>query len=384
MPSPQPCQLGHSLGNVSRMAQTIQAAVLMQARTPLIVGDLQLEAPRAGEVRVRLAASGVCHSCLHIMDGSMLWPELPVVLGDEGAGTVEEVGAGVTTLVPGDHVILSWSPACGRCRYCVTGRPQLCERRPARGLMADGTMRRRRNGDFVAHMGPATYATHTIVTAESAVKIRDDMPLDKAALIGCAVTTGYGAVVNTARVPAGASLAVFGTGGIGLNAVQGGRLCGAYPLIAVDVADNKLEFARSLGATHSVNSSNSDAVTAIRDLTAGRGAEYTVVTVGHTGAIQQAWAALAPGGTCVVVGAPPPGEQIAVDAVNLYRDEKRLTGSRYGSSRPLDDFARLIDLYLAGKLELDRLITREYALQDINEAHRALAAGENMRGIIRF
>jgi S-(hydroxymethyl)glutathione dehydrogenase / alcohol dehydrogenase len=233
-------------------------------------------------------------------------------------------------------------------------------------------------------MGPATYASHTVVSADCAIKIRDDMPLDKAALIGCAVTTGTGAVINTARVPAGASLAVFGAGGIGLNAVQGGRLCGAFPLIAVDVADNKLDFARGLGATHTVNGSQTDPVQAIRDLTAGRGAEFTVVAVGNTSAIQQAWEALAPGGTCVVIGAPPPGDNVAVNPVNLYRDEKRLTGSRYGSSRPLDDFARFVDLYLAGKLELDALITRQYALEDVNEAHRALAAGENMRGLIVF
>jgi S-(hydroxymethyl)glutathione dehydrogenase/alcohol dehydrogenase len=231
-------------------------------------------------------------------------------------------------------------------------------------------------------MGPATYATHTIVSSESAIRIRDDMPLDKAALIGCAVTTGSGAVINTARVPSGASLAIFGAGGIGLNAVQGGRLCGAYPLIAVDIADNKLAFARTLGATHTISSKETDPVEAIRTLTDGRGAEFTVVAVGSTAAIQQAWNALAPGGTCVVIGAPPPNDTIAVQPVNLYRDEKRLTGSRYGSSRPLDDFPRLVDLYLAGKLELDLLITRQYQLDEINEAHRALAAGENMRGLV--
>jgi Zn-dependent alcohol dehydrogenase len=198
------------------------------------------------------------------------------------------------------------------------------------------------------------------------------------------VTTGVGAVINTARVPAGASLAVFGVGGIGLNAVQGGRLCGAFPLIAVDIADNKLEFARGLGATHVVNSTRTDAVGAIRDLTYGRGSEHSVVAVGSVVAIQQAWDALAPGGTCVVVGAPPTGEVVAIQPVNLYRDEKRLTGSRDGSSRPLDDFPRLVDLYPSGRLQLDALITRRYELHEVNEAHRALAAGENMRGLLAF
>jgi S-(hydroxymethyl)glutathione dehydrogenase/alcohol dehydrogenase len=366
------------------VSRGVRAAVLYQTNEPLVVEDVELDEPRAGEVLVRLSASGVCHSCLHIMDGSMLWPDLPVVLGDEGAGIVEQVGPSVTTVVPGDHVILSWSPACGQCRYCVTGRPQLCERRPPRGTMRDGTTRLRANGRPVTHMGPATYASHTVVPAESAIKIRDDMPLDRAALIGCAVTTGAGAVINTARVPAGASLAVFGAGGIGLNAIQGGRLCGAFPLIAVDTVDAKLEFARTLGATHTVNNRVADPVSAIREMTAGRGAEYSVVAVGNTGAIQQAWDALAPGGTCVVIGAPPPGETVAVDPAYLYRDEKRLTGSRYGSSRPLDDFGRLVDLYLAGLLELDRLITRSYPLDEVNEAHRALAAGDNARGLLVF
>jgi len=369
---------------LSGMAQTIQAAVLHHVHDPLVVEPVELDAPGPGEVLVQLAASGVCHSCLHIMDGSMAWPDLPVVLGDEGAGTVEQVGPGVTTSQPGDHVILSWSPACGRCRYCVTARPQLCERRPPRGRMHDGTTRRHLRGQDVQHMGPATYATHTVVSAESVVPIRPDMPLDKAALIGCAVTTGAGAVLNTAGVRAGQSLAIFGAGGIGLNAVQGGRLCGAFPLIAVDLAENKLAFARGLGATHTINAGLGDPVQAIRALTAGRGADYTVVAVGSGPAIQAAWDALAPGGTCVVIGAPPPEVRVAVNPVDLYRDEKRLTGSRYGSSRPLDDFGRFVDLYLAGKLELDALITRQYPLDDVNEAHRALAAGENMRGLLVF
>ncbi len=298
----------------------MRAAVLWRIGEPMVVEDVELEDPKEGEVHVRLAASGVCHSCVHAADGSWDWAIAPAVLGDEGAGVVERVGPGVSSLKPGDHVIISWSPVCWRCRYCVTGRPQLCERRPPFGYMADGTTRMRVRGESILHFGPATYATEMIVPESCAVKIRDDMPLDKAALIGCAVTTGVGAVINTARVPSGASLAIFGTGGIGLNAIQGGRLCGAYPLIAVDVADNKLEFAQSLGATHAVNGSREDPVQAIRALTAGRGAEYTVVAVGNIQAMQQAWDATAPGGTCVVIGAPPSEQRIQVDPMHLYRD----------------------------------------------------------------
>jgi S-(hydroxymethyl)glutathione dehydrogenase / alcohol dehydrogenase len=362
----------------------MKAAVLYRVREPMVIEDADLDEPRQGEVRVRIVASGVCHSCLHAADGSWSWSDVPSVLGDEGAGVVEAVGPAVTSLVVGDHVILSWSPTCGRCRYCVTGRPQLCERRPPGGYMYDGTTRIHVRGQDIKHFACSTYASEMVVPENSAVKIRADMPLDKAALIGCAVTTGAGAVINTARVKAGASLAIFGTGGIGLNAIQGGRLCGAYPLIAVDVADNKLEFARALGATHTVNGSRDNVVESIRRLTDERGAEFTVVAVGSIPAMQQAWDALAPGGTCVVIGAPASTERMTVDPLNLYRDEKHLTGSRYGSARVFDDFARFVDLYLAGKLELDQLVTKQYALEDVNEAHRALAAGENMRGLIMF
>lgn len=362
----------------------MKAAVLYQVREAMAIEEADLDEPRQGEVLVKLVASGVCHSCLHAADGSWDWAVVPSVLGDEGAGVVQAVGPGVTTLKPRDHVIISWSPTCGRCRYCVTGRPELCERRPPSGYMYDGTTRIHVRGQDIKHFGPATYASEMVVPENSAVKIRDDMPLDKAALIGCAVTTGAGAVINTAKVRAGASLAVFGTGGIGLNAVQGGRLCGAYPLIAVDVADHKLEFARSLGATHTVNGARDSVVDAIKTLTDGRGAEYTVVAVGSIPAMQQAWDALAPGGTCVVIGAPASSDRMTVDPLNLYRDEKHLTGSRYGSARVFDDFARFVDMYLAGKLELDVLITKQYGLEDVNEAHRALAAGENMRGLIMF
>jgi S-(hydroxymethyl)glutathione dehydrogenase / alcohol dehydrogenase len=340
----------------------MKAAVLYRVREPMVIEDADLDEPRQGEVRVRIVASGVCHSCLHAADGSWSWSDVPSVLGDEGAGVVEAVGPAVTSLVVGDHVILSWSPTCGRCRYCVTGRPQLCERRPPGGYMYDGTTRIHVRGQDIKHFACSTYASEMV----------------------CAVTTGAGAVINTARVKAGASLAIFGTGGIGLNAIQGGRLCGAYPLIAVDVADNKLEFARALGATHTVNGSRDNVVESIRRLTDERGAEFTVVAVGSIPAMQQAWDALAPGGTCVVIGAPASTERMTVDPLNLYRDEKHLTGSRYGSARVFDDFARFVDLYLAGKLELDQLVTKQYSLEDVNEAHRALAAGENMRGLIMF
>src|SRR5216117_4088275 len=256
----------------------MRASVLFEQRTPLKVEDVELEAPRAGEVRVRMAASGVCHSCLHAADGSWTGVPVPIVLGDEGAGVVEAVGPGVQTLRAGDHVILSWAPTCGRCHYCVIGRPNLCEqRRPGQGVLPEGTTRMSLRGQPVYHYGHvATYASRTVVAESCAIAIDRMMPLDRAALIGCSVMTGVGAVINTAAVPPGASMAVFGVGGVGLNVVQGGALVAAHPIIAVDVNGSKLEHARGLGATHGVDASREDPAAAIRAITR-RGVDYAFV-----------------------------------------------------------------------------------------------------------
>lgn len=363
----------------------MKAIVMRQMRAPLTVEEVELDPPGQGEVRVRLAASGVCHSCLHAWDGS--WGEMatPMVLGDEGAGVVTAVGPGVTGLAVGDHVIISWAATCGRCHYCMTGRPVLCERELPFGYAMDGTVRMHLDGQDVYHYGPATYAEEQIVPESCAIKIREDMPLDRAALIGCSVMTGVGAVLNTAKVPAGESLAVFGCGGVGLNAVQGGRLVSAYPIVAVDVADHKLEFARQMGATHTVNAAREDVPAAIRRIT-GRGADYAVVAVGSVRALAQALESLARGGTCVLIGLPPAGEKLELDPFSLvaFGHERRLIASRYGSARTFEDFRRLVDLYMGGVLKIDELITRRYSIEEANEAHRALAAGENARGLIVF
>jgi S-(hydroxymethyl)glutathione dehydrogenase/alcohol dehydrogenase len=365
------------------VTRTIVAPVLHGAHTDLLLEEVELDDPRQGEVLVRMVASGVCHSCLHVIDGSHRGAPMPIVLGDEGAGIVEAVGPGVTRVAPGDHVIISWAPACGQCHYCVIGRPALCENLPPFGHLADGTTRMRREGRDVYHFGPATYAPAIVVLESCAIKIRDDMPLDKAALIGCAVMTGVGAVINTAGVPTGASLAVFGCGGVGLNAVQGGVLAAAHPIIAVDIVDTKLAFAEGLGATHRLRGDQVDVARGIRQIT-GRGVDYAIVAVGSGTAVQQAWESLAPGGTCVLIGAPPTGEKLSIEPSRLYGTEARLIGSKYGSARPSEDFPRLVDLYLAGKLRLDELITRRYPLSEINQAHRDLAAGENARGLLIY
>src|SRR5215468_7111663 len=334
---------------------------------------------------VRMAASGVCHSCLHAADGSWKGVPVPIVLGDEGAGVVAEVGPGVEGLQRGDHVILSWAPTCGRCHYCVIGRPNLCERRqPGKGVLPDRTTRMSLRGKPVYHYGHvATYASRTVVHESCAIPVSKNVPLDRAALIGCSVMTGVGAVINTAAVPPGAGMAVFGVGGVGLNVVQGGAMVAAHPIIAVDVVASKLEHARALGATHVIDARREDPVAAIRGITR-LGADYTFVAVGNTSAVSQALDALSPGGTCVLIGVPETGATIPMDVRPLVTAERVIRGSSYGSARTREDLPRLASLYSAGKLKIDQLITRRYGLDEANEAFRALAAGELARGLIVF
>ncbi len=363
----------------------MRAAVLFEQGKPQRVEEVALEDPRRGEVLVRMAASGVCHSCLHAADGSWKGVPLPIVLGDEGAGVVEALGPGVTELAVGDHVILSWAPTCGRCHYCVIGRPNLCERRqPGKGVLPDGSTRMSLNGAPVYHYGHvATYASRTVVHESCAIRIDPAMPLDRAALIGCSVMTGVGAVLNTAAVPAGASMAVFGVGGVGLNVIQGGAMVAAHPIVAVDLLPSKLDHAGAVGATHGIDATKEDPVAAIRALT-GRGADFTFVAVGATRPIIQAIDALAPGGTCVLIGVPETGATVPLDVRPVVTGERVIRGSSYGSARTREDLPRLVSLYQAGKLRIDEMITHRYALEDANEAFRALAAGELGRGVIVF
>ncbi|HEV8633198.1 MAG TPA: Zn-dependent alcohol dehydrogenase [Chloroflexota bacterium] len=363
----------------------MKAPVLHSPREPLAVEDVEIDDPRAGEVRVKMTASGVCHSCLYAWDGSAQNVRTPMVLGDEGAGVVEAVGPGVESVGPGDRVIISWAPNCGRCHFCVIGRPVLCDvrgRQPSRlrlppsGLGTDGR-------EVANFGGVATYGSYTVIPESGAVRIPDAMPLDTAALIGCSVMTGVGSVLNTARVEAGESLAVFGCGGVGLNAVQGGRIAGAYPLIAVDVADNKLEYAQAMGATHTINAAREDAVEAIQQLTS-RGADYAVVAVGDTRVQAQAYRAISRGGTLVVVGMAQSGELTIDSKAPLVMQERCIKGSCYGSARPREDFLRLVNLYLTGRLKIDELITRRYTIGQATEAFEDLEQGRLARGLIVF
>jgi S-(hydroxymethyl)glutathione dehydrogenase/alcohol dehydrogenase len=362
----------------------MKAAVLYELNQPVVVEDIEMESPKEGEVLVKVAATGVCHSCYHAVTGKISYP-LPVVLGDEGAGVVEEVGEGVTLVKPGDHVILSWVPSCGYCIYCTQGYSNLClkARQGERGCLFDGTARYKKNGKTIHHYAwVASFAEYTVIPQESAIPIDKEIPLDKAALIGCSVTTGFCAATNTAQVRPGSSVVVFGTGGIGLNAIQGAAVAGAEKVIAVDLLDAKLEMARQLGATHTINASNRDPIPEIQSLTDGLGADFAIEAIGVNVTYEQAIRAIRPRGKAIWIGVPD-REPLSLEP-GILGGEKMVMTSTYGSARPRDDMPRLLALYRAGVLKLDELISRTYQLEEINEAFEDLLNGEVARGVIQF
>jgi len=361
--------------------KTVRAAVVNAVREPIRVESLTLRPPRADEVLVRLGASGVCHSDLHVINGDLPMP-LPTVLGHEGAGVVEAVGAGVRRVKDGDHVVLSWVPYCGSCWYCESGRTHLCEMGYVKALAAEVFSR---DGSAVGQLaGVGSMAEWTVVPESGCIPIDADIPLDRACLIGCGVMTGVGAVINTARVEAGQSVAVFGAGGVGLNVVQGAALVGAHPIIAVDLNDRKLDLAREFGATHVVNGGSADPVGAIQELTGGRGVDVSFEVIGRPEVIVQAFLALRRGGKAVVVGVAPAAATVSLPGFLLPLAEKSLVGSLYGSADMARDVPRLLALYRAGKLKLDELVTRRFTLAEVHEAFAALEQGEVARGVITF
>ncbi len=365
----------------------MKAAVCYELNQPVRVEEVQIDAPRRNEVRVRMAAAGVCHSDLSATRG-VIRMKLPLVLGHEGAGVVEEVGEGVTHVAPGDKVVLAWVTPCGTCYYCQIGKPNLCElgeRINNTNRMPDGSSRVHKDGEPLnVYSAVGTMAEYAVVPASAAVKVPSDAPLDRAALLGCAVMTGVGAVFNTARVTPGSSVAVFGAGGVGLNAIQGAAIAGAERIIAVDTQPLKLELARTFGATHVVDALKEDAVKVIRELTAGRGADFTFEAIGHKDTIEHAWAAARKAGTCVVIGLGSLKESVSFKTFLLPIFEKKLLGCWYGGANVHVEIPRLVALYRAGKLKLDQLVTRTYALSQINEAFADMTAGANARGVIVF
>jgi S-(hydroxymethyl)glutathione dehydrogenase/alcohol dehydrogenase len=362
-----------------------RAAVLRRVREPVEILEVELEAPRAGEVLVRMAACGVCASDVHVVDGELPEP-LPIVLGHEAAGVVVETGPGVERLQPGDHVVLALVPSCGRCRSCRQGRPNFCElggRMAATGTLADGTSRLSIDGTVLHHFNSVSaLAEHAVVPESTAVAIRRDVPLEIAALFGCAVVTGYGAVVNTARVRPGSSVAVWGCGGVGLNVVQAARLAGAAAIIAVDVSRERLETAARFGATALVDAQGQDPVRAVREAT-GLGADYAFEAIGREDTVRQALEATRAGGIVVVVGMIPKGQTLTIDPWNFIY-EKTLKGCFLGSARIAIDIPRLADLYADGRLQLDELVSRRIPLDELSDALDRLRAGEGVRQVVVF
>jgi S-(hydroxymethyl)glutathione dehydrogenase/alcohol dehydrogenase len=342
---------------------------------------VQLDDPRQGEALVKVVAAGICHSDLTFIQGR--WGiRRPVVMGHEGAGVVEKIGEGVTSVKAGDHVIFSWVGSCGVCRNCSRGKPYLCLNTPI-FTMKDGTPRFKKGDQPIFHQtGVSSFSEYTVVHEMSIVKIRDDMPLEKAALISCGVMTGIGAVVNAAKVELGSSVAVFGCGGVGLNVIQGATMAGASKIIAVDKLDNKLEMAKQFGATHTINASNEDPVARIKEMT-GSGVDYAFEVIGIPEVVAQAFDATEAGGTTVMVGMPPLRAPLTIDTLGLFLS-KTLKGAYFGNAHVRTEMPALVDLYMEGRLKLDELISRVYPLTEINDAFEALERGEVARSIIKF
>ena len=363
----------------------MKAAVLNEIPGELDIEDISVDAPGPDEVVVEVRHAGLCHSDLHFMDAH--WPyQLPAVMGHESAGLVAAVGDNVSYVSPGDHVITCLSVFCGNCERCLTGRPNICQNPAAVARSKDAAPRLAKPdgtevGQF-ARLGG--FAEEMLIHQNAVVKIRDDMPLDRAALIGCGVTTGLGAVFKTARIEPGTSVAVFGAGGIGLSAVQGARIAGAGKVISIDVENAKLETARSVGATDTVNASEvDDPVAAIKDLTGG-GVDYAFECIGLKQTCEQAWGASRSGGTTVIVGMMPFGEKIEIPGFEVFMMEKRLQGSMMGSNAFRVDMPRYVDMYLDGRLMLDEMISAHMPLEDINVGYEQMRQRVGTRTVIDF
>jgi S-(hydroxymethyl)glutathione dehydrogenase / alcohol dehydrogenase len=358
----------------------MKAAIFHGAHEALTIEDVEIDSPAEHEVLVRVEASGVCHSDLHFVDG-FYQQEAPAILGHEAAGVVEAVGPSVTEFQPGDHVIACLSVFCGQCEYCLTGRTYLCQTRPTRPK--DARPKLRWQGEPVHQFANlSAYAEKMLVHTNAIVKVRDDLPFDRAALIGCSVTTGVGAAINTARVEPGSMVAVFGCGGVGLSIIQGARIAGARMIIAVDVYDHKLATACEVGATHTVNAASSDAVKAIQEMTGG-GVDYSFEAIGLKKAAEQCFECLRPAGTATIVGMIPLGQKVELEA-SKFMSERKIQGCNMGSNRFKVDMLKYIDFYMQGRLKLDEMITRRIGLSDVNDAFRAMKAGEVARQVITF
>lgn len=359
----------------------MKAAVLRSLNTPLEIEDIDIDKPGPYEVLTRTAASGICHSDLHVMEGGIPMPT-PCVLGHEPAGIVEAVGSEVTDFKPGDHVIGCLNAWCGKCNFCLTGRPHLCLP-PSLLARLDGTSRLTQKGKPIVQFALSSFAEMMLTHERALVKIRDDMPLDRAALIGCGVTTGIGAALRTARVKPGSVCAVIGLGGVGLSALQGCRIAGASRIIAVDTMAWKLELARDLGATDVIDATKGDPVAQVQELTSG-GVDYAFECIGLSPTILQAVGMAAKGGAAVLVGVLATGKTVPINAAEITLMEKRILGSFMGSNAFRRDMPQYVDYYLDGRLRLDEMISRRIPLDEINGAFDAMKKGEVARSVIVY
>ncbi|CAG7607261.1 alcohol dehydrogenase catalytic domain-containing protein [Leucobacter soli] len=372
----------------------MKAVVFRDPETRVSVAEVELAAPRAGEVRVKIAAAGVCHSDLHVKRGEWDAPA-PMVMGHEGSGVVVELGEGVTSLAVGDHVVLSWVPPCGECRYCLQGHEARCQKVATvvapKGVLFDGTSRlslpaadggEPSTAEPLHHyLGVSSYAEEVVVPASGAIKVRDDAPLDVIAVVGCAVATGVGAVLNTAAVEPGSTVAVIGCGGVGLNVVQGAKLAGAERIVAIDVVPEKTDMALQFGATDRIDASERDAVEQLLELIPD-GVDYAFDAIGRTVTTEQAIRMLGLGGAAVIVGLPPTGAKASFEPLVLAEADQRILGSNYGSVRPSIDIPALVDRYMDGQLKIDPLISGRRPLDEAAEALADLEAGGVLRTLL--
>ncbi len=366
-----------------------KAAVIYKAGEPLKVEELELDEPKAGEVRVKMAYAGLCHSDWHVMDGDLPTGMMPMALGHEGSGVVDKVGPGVTRIKEGDHVVLTFIPSCGKCRWCVQGLTMLCDLGAGilAGPQSDGTYRmHNQEGQDVGQMCViSTFSEYSVVHQDSVCVIDKEFGLDVACLVGCGVATGFGAAVNRARVTPGSSVLVVGVGGIGVNAIQGAKISNASIIIAADIKDNKLEWAKQFGATHTINSEKEDLVARVMEITNGVGVDFAFEAIATAPTIGQAFAATAKAGTLVVIGlTPATAETIPISPLNLVLLQKSIMGTLYGTSNPQNEIPKLLNMHKHGQIKLNELITHTYTLDQVNEGYADLIAGKNLRGIIKF
>ena len=365
-----------------------RAAVAFEAKQPLEIVELDLEGPKAGEVLVEIMATGICHTDAYTLDGFDSEGIFPSILGHEGAGIVREVGAGVTSVAPGDHVITLYIPECRQCKSCLSGKTNLCTAIRAtqgQGLMPDGSSRFSYKGQTIHHyMGCSTFSNFTVLPEIAVAKIRTDAPFDKACYVGCGVTTGVGAVTKTAKVQPGDTVAVFGLGGIGLNVLQGARMAGADMIVGIDINDSKEEWGRKFGMTHFINPNKvDDTVTEIVNLTDG-GADYSFDCTGNTDVMRQALECCHRGwGTSVIIGVAAAGKEIATRPFQLVTG-RNWRGTAFGGAKGRTDVPKIVDWYVNGKIDIDPMITHTMGLEDINKAFDLMHAGESIRSVVIY